>query len=120
MPDYPIIKVKQSDVEWATDHSLEWIRSTTAKALGYATDYRKKERREASLCKRCYYGDRVNGGRIGGAALTTQPCGVCGKEQMYGSTATDKLCRDCAVTYQLCKQCNADQELRPRRKVNFP
>lgn len=48
--------------------------------------------------------------------MTTQPCMCCYKPVMYGSTATDALCMDCAREHDLCKRCGGDIELRTRRK----
>lgn len=67
---------------------------------------------KAQKCKACYY----FGARIGGAAMTRQPCMACGKVQTYGSTATDKLCLDCANEHNLCKQCGGDREMRTGRR----
>lgn len=75
-------------------------------------DARKGERLAAQECKGCHYFQR-----IGGAAITKQPCMCCGKEQTYGSTNTDALCMDCAKANDLCKHCGGDIELRARRRT---
>lgn len=106
-------EITQSSLEWATDQALARIEWATTRALACATDPDKKERRSASFCKSCWYSD----GRIGGAAMTNRPCGICEKDQMYSSTATDVLCSPCASSHKLCKECGADVELRPRRKL---
>lgn len=74
-------------------------------------DARKNERLKRHECKACFYASR-----IGGAAMTTRPCMSCGSEEMYGSTATDVLCMDCATKHGLCKHCGGDLEMRTRRK----
>lgn len=74
-------------------------------------DPKKKQRKSEQVCLVCYYTER-----IGGAAMTAQPCGNCKKTQWYGSTATNVLCQPCATTLKLCKQCGADIELKIRRK----
>lgn len=109
----PRAKINADSVRMATDHAIHYGEETVRRAIEYLADDKRKERRAAGKCRLCFY---VWVSRIGGAAITTQPCGVCGKEVMYGSTATDKLCPFCAVKHQLCKQCGADVELRPRRK----
>lgn len=106
-------KIDSSSVEWATDRAIESIEWAVKRALNCKNDPEKKERLAASFCISCWY---VDGGRIGGAAMTSQPCGICDKEQIYSSTATDVLCSTCAISNELCKQCGADVRLRPRRK----
>jgi len=51
--------------------------------------------------------------------MTSRPCGLCEKPQMFGSTATNPICLDCGVKYELCIQCGADVKLRPRRKFQL-
>lgn len=75
-------------------------------------DPSKDKRIAAGLCVVCFYAD----GRIGGAAMTSQPCGACGEVQQYGNTCTDALCLACATKHNLCKHCGGDSELRPRRR----
>ena len=101
------IKKYQSFVTLET--LLTWATINGAKALGY--DARKNERLKRHECKACFYASR-----IGGAAMTTRPCMSCGSEEMYGSTATDVLCMDCATKHGLCKHCGGDLEMRTRRK----
>lgn len=75
-------------------------------------DSSRSERREAHECVICFYGSR-----IGGAAMTESQCGICEKEMMFGSTATDNLCNECAIKNKLCKCCGSDLELKNRRKL---
>jgi len=96
----------------ATDMAISYAESIVQKALEFLRDDRKKERLVEVECKTCFY---INNQRIGGAAMTSRPCGICDMPQMYGSTATDKLCLKCALEHQLCKQCGADVLMRPRR-----
>lgn len=70
------------------------------------------ERLSLQECKACFYVM----GRIGGAAVTTQPCACCGVNQSYGSTCTDALCLNCAKEYSLCKHCGGDLDMRERRR----
>ena len=107
-------KIDQSSMEWATDRALDSINIAVKRAMGCTIDPDKKERLSKSICSSCWYNEY---GRIGGAAMTSQPCGLCGKDQIYSSTATDVLCTPCALSNELCKQCGADVRLRPRRKL---
>lgn len=106
-------KIDSVSVQWATDQGIHIGQETVRAALEFLNDPRRKERKEKAECKRCFY---VHNARIGGATMTEQPCGICGVSQMYGSTATDKICKKCAIENELCKYCGADMELRPRRK----
>ena len=105
-------KIDTNSVQDQTDFARAYIDSTIQRALQYATDPEKKIRLKEGYCVRCYYA----GSRIGGAAITQRPCGVCGTKMMFGSTATDSVCPPCAIKWDLCRQCGADLRLRPRRK----
>jgi predicted nucleic acid-binding Zn ribbon protein len=110
----PPKKIDQDSVTWSTEISLERIQKTKDQAIKYVLDPDKKIRVEKSFCIPCYY----QNGRVGGAAMTVQPCGICLVDQRYSSTATDALCFPCASNHSLCKQCGADLALKPRRKFN--
>ncbi len=73
----------------------------------------KGKRLEKQLCRVCFY---TRGARIAGAAMTICPCGLCGTDQLYTSTATDVLCLTCARGAHLCKHCGADLQGTPRRR----
>jgi hypothetical protein len=47
-------------------------------------------------CKKC---KRLSG--VGGSAMTLYTCVICGKEDMWGNTATPKLCANCMT--EACK-----------------
>ena len=81
-------------------------------ALRMQDDPDREKRIREGLCRWCYYCR----GRIGGAAMTTQPCGLCGTPETYGSTATDELCLPCAKEHSLCKRCSGDREMRTLRR----
>lgn len=103
-------------VQFKTTQMDIYSREIIKGAMAFLTDHDKKNRKAKLECKACYY---MRTGRIGGAAMTQQACGICGDVVMYGSTNTDAMCRKCAEKYQLCVCCGADQELRPRRVVKF-
>lgn len=111
------MKIDASSVEWATNAAKDAADDYIEKALFYSTDVHKKERLKVSKCKFCYY---FRQGRIGGASVTQQPCGLCNEVQSYGSTATDPLCLKCASTNELCKQCGGDLHMRVRRVFKQP
>lgn len=71
------------------------------------------DRRREQLCPMCFYLPV----RLAGQAMTERPCGICGRHVMYGSTATDVLCPECAQQHELCKRCGADLDLRQNRKL---
>jgi hypothetical protein len=88
-----------------------YVSDVISHANDVQADPRKKERLKQNECIACFYR-----GRIGGAAMTSRPCGLCGQEEMYGSTATDALCLACAQKHELCKHCGGDLHMRVRRK----
>lgn len=79
------------------------------------TDAEQALRLAKHICITCHY----IRGRIGGAAMTTQPCSCCLTPVMYSSTATDELCLPCAQEHKLCKRCGGDLEMRTGRR-NWP
>jgi hypothetical protein len=110
--NYPKSTIDSVSVTRATDSAISYSEDMVCAALAFLRDDCKKQRLAEGLCKFCFCFRKE---RIGGAAMTTQPCGICEQDQHYGSTATDKLCLSCAVQHQVCKQCGADVHLRPRR-----
>lgn len=70
----------------------------------------KERRLERSYCKNCFYARR-----LGGAAMTTRPCGCCKIDIIYGSTDTDALCATCAETNKLCAHCGGDIDMNVSR-----
>lgn len=75
-------------------------------------DPERTDRLEDQQCQVCYYGSR-----IGGAAITTTECGICGVEMTFGNTNVDILCERCAREKNVCKHCGADMEYKNRRKL---
>lgn len=112
MPERQYKKLDQDKMSWATTWAKERIDNYLRIASCFKEDPKKTTRTLASQCLSCFYSDS----RIGGCAMTNQPCGLCKKDQLYGSTSTDVLCMDCAVKNSLCKHCGADFELREKRR----
>lgn len=110
-------ELSPAEVTSATDRSRRYAEEAVVQALRLAADADLNTREAQGLCKACYY---LRAERIGGAAITTRPCGVCLQEMTFGSTATDKLCGPCAVRECLCKQCGGDLKLRARRVWQRP
>ncbi len=96
---------------YATERAKSVIKDAVDRANNLTTDPDKKKRIEAQQCAPCFYSSR-----IGGQAMTNRDCMSCGQTQTYSSTATDVLCKQCAIDAELCKQCGADLKLRVRRK----
>lgn len=97
-----------------TERAASRIADLMRLAEAIETDADMVARYAAHECKACHYFSR-----IGGAAITHQPCMSCGKDQTYGSTNTDVLCLPCAQAGDLCKHCGGDISLRTRRR-NWP
>jgi len=100
----------QDETFWKKKYTLEKIESSKKAEI----DSDRKNRLKERLCKYCYY---LRGEVIACAAMTTTTCQICGKEMLFGSTHTDKVCTDCAKNHKLCKQCLADVDFKTRRKV---
>lgn len=105
--------VNRSTIALKNARAKHQITSIIKRAENLKTDPEKQKRLEMNLCLCCYY---VNNTRIGGAAITHRPCGLCERDMSFGSTATDVVCSDCAEANNLCKQCGADIELKNRTK----
>lgn len=94
-----------------TWHSKDRYAAIIERAAKLLADPDKANRVKASECVVCFYGSK-----IGGAAITSQPCGLCGEMMDFGSTCTDNFCLKCASEHSLCKHCGADVNLKTRRK----
>jgi hypothetical protein len=102
---------------WQTNRSHDMFVDLIERAEKAKNDTDREARLIKQLCISCHY----IRGRIGGAAMTTQPCACCLKPEMYGSTATDELCLSCADKHNLCKRCGGDIDMkRGRRKWPEP
>ena len=105
------IAMNKGNMIGATEQAKARVKGWTDLAEVVASDARKIKRLKRHECKACFYSSRM-----GGAAMTTRPCMSCGSDEMYGSTATDVLCMECAAKHELCKHCGGDLEMRTRRK----
>ena len=110
--DRPAKKLDTVAMVWATDQARSYTDDLIDRATRLQADPKRAERIAAGLCRWCFYA----AGRIGGAAMTTQPCSSCGTDQTYASTSTDVLCLPCAKEHDLCKRCGGDQEMRTLRR----
>jgi hypothetical protein len=111
-----IVKAKQAMMNKAnmygwTEQAKVWCKNLFDLTYDVANDNRQEDREKKQECKACFYSSR-----FGGSAMVTQPCMCCGKDVMYSSTNTDRLCMYCAKKHQLCKHCGGDISMRARRK----
>ena len=110
----PAKKLDRYAVEFATSMASSHYKDILTRVYEAKIDANKPKRlKKKSECKVCFY---INKDRIGGAAMTKQPCGICGEVVWYGSTNTDVLCLDCAIKHSLCKHCGGDREMRRQRR----
>ena len=89
----------------------EQVKHVLDLADNFKKDPDRKRRMQRHYCISCHYDSR-----IGGSAMTNQACAACGVDEMYSSTATDKLCMDCAKKTETCKCCGGDIKMRVNRK----
>ena len=101
--------IARNTIEGQNTRAKECIDSILKMAEKILSDEDKKERLDKCLCKSCFY---VRNMRMGGASMTTRPCGVCEDEMQFSSTATDAICPSCASVNNLCKQCGANMDLK--------
>lgn len=103
--------INRSFYEHRTSYARRYVADVLDMAETLTKDPRKSDRLEKQECKTCFYSSR-----LGGAAITEQPCAGCGKHQSFPSTNTGVFCMDCASANDLCKHCGGDIKLRIRRK----
>lgn len=107
----PRAKFSRNTIINGSVRAKEQFKHVVELAEKFQKDPDRKRRMERHYCIPCHYHSR-----IGGAAMTNQECAACGKDEMYGSTATDKLCLDCAKSTETCKCCGGDIKMRINRK----
>lgn len=103
-----LIKLDAARVSRATARAAALQRETIQRIARLEADESVEKREQQGLCRTCFY---LRTPRLGSAAITQQPCGLCEDLQTYSSTATDILCLPCALEHALCKQCGADRNL---------
>jgi hypothetical protein len=101
------------DQQFATSLSRQHRASVTEKVQRMEQDVDRDARLEAGECLTCYYLRRP---RVGGSAMTTWWCGLCGTPCRHGSTAVPKVCPPCSDANHLCRECGGDLDLRDRRR----
>jgi len=106
-------EISTSFINRVTIDNLHFAKEISDKCIKYDADSDYLVRMSEAVCKYCFY---ITTSRIGGCAMTSQPCGICEEVQMYGSTATNVLCQPCGVKHNLCVRCGADLLDRPKRK----
>lgn len=109
---FPKRAIDRTTIEHANGHARDHVSWVIRLASNFLKDPKRKDRKRESKCMPCFYRES----RIGGASITTQPCGICGKERVFPSTATDALCLECAIENGLCCECGGDMEMANRRK----
>lgn len=105
-------KVTNRTIHSQTNRAKDHAKYILEKAERFSLDPDKKERMSRCLCKTCFY---INNTRMGGARITSKPCGICETDMQFSSTATDKLCSTCATEHDLCKQCGGDIDMIQKR-----
>ena len=111
------MKIRKKNINLATISrstyiSKSMIESRVREAEAVINDSEKNKRLKQQECPACYY----LRGRVGGAAMTTTECGLCGKIIHFSSTCVDVVCEDCAKRNNLCKHCGGDIECKQRGK----
>lgn len=115
--DNPYRPWTPKDQQWTTSFRARMAFDRCDQVDAFQEDTQETAREAALQCRACYY---LFADRIGGAAMTTWYCGLCGTEGLHGSTATPRLCDNCARTHELCRECGGDIKMRTRRKRPWP
>ena len=105
--------ISRCSVAHSTGHAVRYAKDYQDMVDNFRGDSSIKERVDAGKCKACFYFFKA---RVGGTVMTSQECGLCDDDMMFGSTATDPLCLSCAKENGLCKQCGGDIDMKNRRK----
>lgn len=79
-------QITRSTISYRNKRAKEQIQHILQLAERITSDVEKEKRESMHLCLCCYY---ARSQRIGGAAITSKPCGVCEETMQFGSTATD-------------------------------
>ncbi len=84
----------------SNDRRIHFLQQCLA---AYDQDRQDRERRTQHRCRACFYVHR----RIGGDALTPFTCAACGEAAIAATTATPRLCQNCAQKQSWCQECGA-------------
>lgn len=103
--------MSEENIRSSTEAAKAKVKDLCDIAKNITTDNLKIERLKRHECRACFYTSR-----FGGAAVTIRSCMSCGKDEEYGSTATDVLCLDCAKKHNLCKHCGGDINMSTRAR----
>ena len=95
-------------MQFRTSQALCAIEGEQVRAAQLLLDPTKDERRDARMCRLCYYAP-------GMLASGEYACEVCEKP-VRSSGRRRSVCEGCADEHSLCVVCGADRELRERRR----
>lgn len=109
-------KLDRYAYEWATERHKDRIAFYREALDGFDTDNRKADRLTKGECRGCFY---LQPSRIGGAAMSSADCPLCGDLIHSGSTNVNMLCKACAAERSLCTHCGGDMDCKVRRKVDL-
>jgi hypothetical protein len=104
--------LNKTNIDLSTKSRINAVESTKELATNFLNDPESEQRKSQSLCIFCYY----RKGRLASQAMCSTECAICNEEMVFGSTAVDALCENCAKVNNLCKQCAADIDLSYRKK----
>jgi hypothetical protein len=99
-------------MQFRTSMARSYAEDALAAVASFNADEQRAARKTACECRTCFY---LRSSRIGGAAMTYWNCGLCGVENLHSSTATPRICRECAEEHELCAECGGDVKMRGNR-----
>ena len=92
------------DIQMANWSKNSQLKNLRTKLNNYDNDNQKQTR---DTCRCCYY---INCDRAAFQAFTTVNCRNCGKEMVFPTSHTDRLCPECANELNLCKHCGSSMD----------
>lgn len=109
----PYRPARKDTMAFATAQAARYAREAVERVRAYEADSNRVLREARHICATCWY---FFHSRFGGNSMTYCHCGICGKEMVFGNTAVDKVCPECAAEHELCTQCGGDIKTRVRRR----
>lgn len=103
-------RIDRATICGATETSKQFAREVVKKVEEFQNYKVDKDTEECAYCA------TIGRGRVGCAAITHRPCGICGTDMSFSNTCTDVICPSCAKENKLCKHCGGDIEMKQRRK----
>jgi len=107
-------KLSADFINRKTYDSQENSNDITLNVARYTCDSDKERRLGQGRCKYCFY---LRPNCMSLSAMTQKECDNegCPVVTMYGSSDTDRFCKQCSDKHSICVECGSDLEFKNRR-----